>query len=490
MTKHVLSKSTFVYGCQCPKRLFLHKFKPELKPKISEARQAIFDTGTDVGLLAQKLFPGGVDASPESTYEYQKSVLLTKDLIRSGVKIIYEAAFQHEGVLAAIDILVKNGNKWEAYEVKSSTQIKEVNITDASLQYHVITGSGISLKDISIIHINNEYVRKGRLNISKLFRIESVLKDVLMTQDIVEKKIRELKKLLKNGVEPEVDIGPHCSDPYECEFTDHCWSHIPSPSVFDVSRLRESRKFELYEEGTVKLEDLNGELELTAYQEIQINSYLSGKKHINKKGVREFLSGISYPLYFLDFESFQTAVPLFNKSRPFQQIPFQYSLHYKKDKSSDLSHNFFLADGQDDPRPAFIEKLLKDTTKKGDILTYNIGFEKSIVNKLAEDFPQYQSAMTALSERMKDLMTPFRNGDYYHPSMNGSYSIKKVLPALVPEMDYDKLEISEGEMAGIAFRSMMINPDADRKKIRADLLEYCKTDTLAMVKILEVLETV
>ena len=270
----------------------------------------------------------------------------------------------------------------------------------------------------------------------------------------------------------------------------HCWKHIPDPSVFSISGLKGNKKFELYEMGILSFEDIPEDFVLNDYQQMQIETHMSGDSHIDSPEIRTYLKDISYPLYFMDFETFQPAVPLFTKSRPYQQIPFQYSLHYKKTKKALVTHTEFLADTKGDPRIPFIEQLLADTSSPGSILTYNMSFEKSVLNALADDFPKYKKEIENRCDRLVDLMPPFRKGWYYKPEMNGSYSIKSVLPALVPEMSYEGLEIGDGSSASLAFEQMLFDPHADVAAIRNQLIEYCKQDTLAMVRLLEVLEKI
>lgn len=484
-SRHLLSKSTFIRGCQCPKALYLYKHQPNLRGQISDQQQAIFDRGTSVGELAQELFPGGIDASPETPFLYQQSVIYTKKLIDDGVKIIYEAAFQYNGVLAAIDILVNKNGKWKAYEVKSSTEVKETFLLDASLQYHVITNSGIPLSDISIVYINNKYVKKGKLDVKELFTIESVKDDVLANQEFIAKKIDELKNVIKLKEVPKVGIGSHCTDPYDCDFMENCWSHIPENSVFDIAGMRADKKFALYEKGIIRYEDIkSGDLTNEKYFQ-QIEFFIKKKDSIDKKGIKEFLKSISYPLYFLDFETFNPAVPLYDQSRPYQQIPFQYSLHYLEKKNSSLKHFEYLADPKYDPRQIFIERLLTDTASPGDILTYNQSFEKGRLKELALDFPKYSKEINSRIERIKDLMTPFQQRLFYIHTMHGSYSIKQVLPAVVPELSYEDLAINNGGDVSLAFMRMVLEKDADHTELRKQMLEYCGMDTFAMVKILE-----
>lgn len=489
MARHLLSKSTFMRGCQCIKSLYLNKHQSRLKDEASVHQQAVLDRGTTVGELARHLFPGGIDASPENYFEYDKSISLTEELIDAGHTVIYEAAFQYNGVMAAVDILVKENGTWKAYEVKSTTGVREAHVTDAALQYYVITHAGIPLEDISIVHLNNQYTRMGRLEISLLFNAVSVRKEVLELQPFIATQIPRLKEVLTLPDAPTIDIGEHCWIPYGCDFIGHCWKHIPLPSVFDISRLGKKR-FELYRQGIVKFEDIPDSFELNDHQRLQVASHLNQSEHIDRPALKEYLGGLSYPLYFLDFETFNPAVPLYDHSRPYQQIPFQYSIHYKKDCAAELRHAEFLANGAGDPRPAFIEQLLYKTRMPGTILTYNQGFEKTRLKEMAIDFPQHAADLEERMSRIKDLMPPFQQMLYYTPGMNGAYSIKEVLPALVPDLRYDNLPINNGVDAGLGFEQMVYDLTSDHSALRDNLLAYCKMDTLAMVRILERLETI
>jgi len=484
--RHLLSKSTYMYGLQCPKRLWLHKNRPDLKDEQSETQEKVFERGTNVGLLARELFPGGRDASPPDPFSYPISVKQTYDWVQSGEKVIYEASFQYDRVLAAIDILIKERGKWKAYEVKSSTEVKDQYIQDAALQYYVLKNAGIELQDIFIVHLNNQYVRRGALDLKNLFVKSSVFKEVLALQDDVEKQIQINKITLARGSEPEMDIGPHCSDPYPCDFECYCWQHIPSPSVFELTRMRSEKKFSLYREGIIELEKVYESVELTVRQKLQVRGHLEGYTHIEPNSIREWLSQLQYPVYFMDFETFNPAVPLYEGSRPYQQIPFQFSVHRLDTPGGTLTHEAFLGEPETDPRPAFIQQLLRALGKKGTILAYNLPFESTRLRELQVDFPNYADDIEKIFSRTADLMEPFQKGWYYIPEMNGSYSIKMVLPALVPGMGYDGMDIAGGGEAMAAFEGMLhISNPAEKEKIRNGLLEYCKMDTLAMVKVLE-----
>ena len=491
MASHLLSKSSFIRGVQCEKQLYLYKYHYNKMDKLSEMQKAIFKRGTNIGILAQKLFPDGMDASPKSQFEYDKAVVVTKNLINENQKVIYEASFNFSDVLAIADIVVNEKNGLKVFEVKSSTSISETYIRDAALQYWVISNCGYKIKDFSIIYINNQYVRNGEIELDKLFLTESVLKLILPLQKWVEENVKRFKTVLSQKTIPKIDIGEHCYDPYTCGFYEYCRKHIPENSIFDLSGVHLTKKYDLYRSGIIKLKDIPNDVNLPKNAKLQVEVYKSKKDLIDKKAIKEFLSDLNYPIYFMDFESFQPAVPMFDNSRPYQQIPFQYSLHFKKNKKSKVEHYEFLADTGIDPRIKFIENLLRDTKSEGDILTYNKSFEVLRLKEVAEAFPKYKTEIEERINRVKDLMMPFQKKYYYTYKMQGSYSIKSVLPALIPELSYESLEINEGGLASTAYESLYSETDLMRiADIRNNLLQYCKMDTFAMVKLLEKLETI
>ncbi len=486
--KHTLSKSTFLKGLQCHKALWLNRYQPNLRDEITADQQAVFDRGHDVGKLARDLFPGGADSSPVNK-DYAGAVKRTAELIENGETVIYEAAFLYNGVLCLGDILVKSRGGWKLYEVKSSTGVKDVYLPDAAVQYYIMTGCGIKLTDVSIVYLNNQYVRQGELNLNELFTIESVLDQVESMQTEIAEQVDELKKILSRKQVPDIEIGPHCSDPYDCDFIGHCWEHVPSPSVFDINRLTTEKKFELYRSGVVKLEDIPEDYPLNNRQQIQVDAQVSGKKHIDKQEIARFLELLTYPHYYMDFETFMPAVPLFNNARPYQQVPFQFCVYYLSAKGAKPDLREFLAEAGSDPRETFILALIEATPAPGPIVVYNKAFEATRMVELARDFPTYEAELTDRQERLVDLLEPFAKGYYYDPSMGGSASIKVVLPALVKDLSYNGLPISDGGMAMQAYEHLWVETDAERKKeIRAQLLEYCKMDTNGMVRIVEELQ--
>ena len=417
---------------------------PEVRDEEDEATAAIFQQGTDVGMLARQLFPGGVDATPPSAFEYQKAVFNTAKYIAEGHKVIYEAAFQFEGVLCAVDILVKKNKKWYAYEVKGSTKVKDVFVQDAALQYYVITSSGLELEDICLIHLNSSYIRQGELDIECLFSKPSIKHEMPAQQPKVRLKIEELKKVIQGKVMPQVAVGAQCSKPYPCDFTGYCHKDIECPKP----------------------------------------DY--GKKYIDKPALKAFVAGLSYPLYFLDFESYITAVPAYDGHWSYRQIVFQYSLHIVDAHRAKPRHYSYLANDPGTPMEHLVKQLVKDIGPKGSVIVYNKTFENGRLNELKGQYPINAKKIESIQSRIVDLMVPFQKKYYYTPEMLGRYSIKTVLPALVPELSYDDLEIGNGGDASSAFYKLKDETNtAVIQTTREQLLRYCEMDTWAMVKILE-----
>jgi len=488
-----LSKSLYIRGLQCKKSLWLKKKKPEVLQAPDENAQAVFDTGTSVGELACELFGGGERI--KYTGDFNAQMAKTKELIERGTKVIYEATFCFDGILVMVDILCICENGLTINEVKSSTSVKDVYIDDASIQYYVISSLGYKVSGVNIIHIDSSYVRGEKLELEKLFHAEDVTEQIMQKQSEIPQILNKFEEILSKNVEPEVDIGPHCSNPYHCDAWEYCWCEqrgIPEYSVFNISRLRSDKKFDLYKNGVVKFEDIKELDKFNASQQIQIRSELSKEQIIDKEAIKEFLETLSYPLYHLDFETFQQAVPEFVGLSPYEQIPFQFSIH-KEDGKGNLEHFEFLAEAGADPRYELARNLIKFIPQDACVLAYNMSFEKGVIRRLAEIYPQISNELMAIHDNIKDLMAPFASKSYYHPKMQGSYSIKYVLPALVPEFEsaYKDLNlIHHGGEAMQAYAAIACMNETQRDVYKKALLEYCKLDTLAMVKVLEKLREV
>ena len=481
-----MSKSLFIRGLQCHKSLYLDRYQRELKDEVTEEKQALFESGTDVGILARDLFPGGVEV-PYEGLSPREQLDMTASEIQKGTENIYEAAFSYNNVFMKADILHKGRHGWALYEVKQSTGVKQVHVNDVALQYYVVKGTGLPVSKAFLVYINNQYVRHGAIEVNKLFAIEDLTDRVKEKQEFIAEEIGKMREML-TGSAPDIEIGAWCDDPYECDFKGHCWQHIPEDSVFTLKRIGVNR-FDLYRQGIIRLEQIPLHV-LNDAQRMQVEFFLEKKETVNRKAVGEFLNSLWYPLYFLDFETFMSPVPPFDGTSPYQQIPYQYSVHVLEREGAELRHHEFLAEPNVDPREEIAERLAALIPDDACVVAYNSSFEARILNELAEWLPRYGGKIERIVSNMRDLMAPFRRRDVYYWQMKGSHSQKAVLPALVPDMGYEGLEVMNGGMAMEAYFAMCEAKDpSEVNRIRASLLEYCKLDTLGMVRILEKLRS-
>jgi hypothetical protein len=477
-----LSKSLYIRGLQCHKSLYLDRHRPELRAEATPELEALWASGHEVGVYAHMLFPGGV-VVPFDGMTKDEQLAKTREEIDRGTKAIYEAAFSHDDVFVKADIVVRNRGYWDLYEVKSSTSVKEHYWDDVAIQYYVLSGCGIPVNKAYLVHINNGYVRDGDIVPEELFVIQDITGVVREKQASIPDTLAGMRAMLRGEV-PQIEIGPHCTDPFECDFMPFCWRHVPEASVFSL-RGRGIDRWELYRQGVIRLEDVPLD-SLNLMQRMQVEYFLDKKSHADPKKIREFLEKVGYPVCFLDFETFASAIPLFDGTRPYQQVPFQYSLHRIDAEGEAPKHFEYLAHPGPDPRKEIAEKLLGEIPFSAWVLVYNMAFEKRVLKELGESLPGLRRRLNAVAEGMIDLMEPFRRRDIYHWRMNGSYSLKSVLPVLVPEMTYDGMEISDGAMASEAYFTMgeMSDPN-ELSRLRKALLDYCRQDTLGLVRLLE-----
>jgi hypothetical protein len=485
MTKKIftLSKSRYIRGLQCHKSLWLYTHDRNLR-KVSKSATASFDQGNEVGELARDIFPGGKFIEFAGV-PFDVQISETQKALKTA-KVIYEATFSYGGVLVKADIMRKVGRSWELYEVKASNDVKDIHLDDIAVQYYVISGSGVPVSKTFVTHLNKEYVRKGDLDVQALFASEDVTADIKAKQTAIKTTIEKLQKMLA-GKMPKIDIGPHCSKPYDCDFKGHCWKDIPENSIFNLAG-NGVKKWALYKEGIVRMEDIPLD-KLKGQQLQQVKAYLDKKLVVDRKGLKAFLKDIWYPLYYLDFETFLAAVPPYDGLRPYQQIPFQYSLHIQKRAGGKLSHKEFLAKPNCDPRKELLDSLLDEIPDDACVLVYYQPFEKARLKELARQFPKKAKKINAIISNVRDLLVPFKGRALYFWEQQGSHSIKKVLPAFVKGMSYEGLEVGDGGEAIEAYQKMCKVADDTQElaRIRKALLEYCCQDTLAMVRLLEVI---
>ena len=482
-----LSKSTLLMGRQCSKLLWFRYNAKDQIPAPDEGQQAVFDQGHEVGELAKQLFPGGIeiDTAPG---DFDGAIRRTQEALKQR-RPIYEATFSHGGGYARADILVPvAGGAWDLVEVKSTTSLKdEVHLPDIAFQAFVLTGSGIKLRKCFLAHINNEFVRHGPIDPQKFFTLAEVTQPVsALSRDIAD-QIDAMQRVIGAKSHPDIKIGPHCDSPYTCALHDRCWSFLPEASVFTLYRGGQ-KAFGLLERGIQKIADIPADVELTDNQSIQRAAVLAGQPHIDRPALAAFLGQLEYPVSYLDFETIGTAIPLFDGSSPYQQIPFQYSLHIVRQPGAAPEHFSHLAEGTADPRPEFMRHLVENLPAAGSVVTYNASFETSRLEECCALLPDYQPWLRKLKPRIVDLLLPFRGFRYHHPDQNGSNSMKAVLPALTGS-GYENLTIQEGGTASREFLRVIYGEvtDAERHRVRQALEEYCALDTLGMVQIVNAL---
>ncbi len=489
------SKSKYCDFKQCPKIPWLKKYKPE-EYVVDAETQARFTAGNEVGDLAMGLFGEYVEATsykPDGSLDLDRMKALTKQYLKEGKENICEASFDYRGLYCAVDILKKNGDGYDLYEVKSSTSPdKHVYIVDTSYQRYVLEKCGVRVKKVYLVTIDTSYVFDGVLDLKKLFKITDVTASVDEEIGGVEDALREAEKVMKCRDEPKVGLSMACHKPYACAFFDYCTRDLPSPSVFSLYNLRFPQKLALYQSGVRGFEDIVRE-NVTLSSEIcrrQVEYALQDKgAYIDKAGIETFLKTLTYPLCFLDFESVQPLIPQYVGTRPYQQIPVQYSLHILTGPSGTLLHREFLGRSEEDPRRALAERLTADIPDDVCVLAFNKSFECNRITELAEAFPDLSGHLLKIRDNVKDLLVPFQKGFYYNRDMGGSFSIKSVLPALFPddpELNYHSLEgVHNGSEAMELFPRLKNMPAEERARAEHNLLKYCELDTFAMVKIYE-----
>ena len=484
-----LSKSKFMAGWQCLKRLYLEVQQPELLGEPDEQTRAVFEQGHEVGRQARKKFPGGVliEAGPEEMGKALKRTNLAA--ADEQCPAIFEATFTHDNVLARVDILERlPGSTWRLIEVKSSTAVKDYHLYDVAIQRLILENLGMKVVPC-LMYLNREYVYDGiEYDLEKLFIIQDVTEETAAIEERVKDLLCEEQKVLSRVEPPAIAPGDHCTRPYECVFYDLCNKPLPSDHISYLPGISAKKREELASRGIESIKEIPNDFPLTDRQRHAWECARTGKAWFGER-IKDDLRNLQYPLYYMDFETLGVALPRHAGMSPYDQIPFQWSLHVQRIPGGGLEHYEFLADDANDPRRDFAESLCRVIGMKGSVLAYNKGFESGRLRELAEWLPQYKEGIENIQGRLWDPL-PVVRANVYHPEFRGSYSLKWVLPALVPEMTYEGMEVGEGSEAGLAWEKM-VRTDAgseERKRLREALLAYCKQDTLAMVRLVEVLQ--
>jgi predicted RecB family nuclease len=479
-----ISKSKFIAGVQCLKRLYWQVHEPELAAEPDGATEAIMQQGHDVGMLARRLFPGGVEVCERSL---DQAIRATRELVANrDVPAIFEGVFEHDGVLVRVDVLHRRADgRWRLIEVKSSASKKQEHLDDVAIQYRVLSRCGLDVGSCCLAHVNRNYVfQGGMVDPWRFFRIRNVTRRVARLQPKLTFQLRAAFTVLSMPKEPDIAPGRHCVVPITCEFYDRCNTQRPDDHIGCLPRIHASAMEELEEMGIESIREIPDDFELSEIQRRAATCVQTGEPWYSPE-LRQVLGGLTYPLYFADFETVNPAIPRFPGLRPYDHLPFQFSVHVRLQPGAELEHCEFLGTDRSDPRREFISSLCHALGESGSILVYS-SFESQRLSDLASWFPEFADRITAIQARLFDLL-PIVREHTYHPAYAGSYSIKSVLPALVPDMSYYGMEVADGQSAGLAWTSM-VRGGLDRggcDRIRKALLDYCGQDTLAMVRLLD-----
>jgi hypothetical protein len=479
-----LSKSRFLVGLQCRKRLYLEVHNRELATDPGPATQRIFASGHEVGELARDQFPGGILIDPPP-YEVERALQETEAAIDAGASVLYEPAFMHNNVLIRIDILSRaETGEWDLIEVKSTTKTSDTHVADTGIQRYVARGAGLSIRNTYVMRLNRECRYP---DLSNLFELDEVSDRIGEMWPELEPRVAEFSELLGQPGTPDVPIGKHCTSPYDCPFIEHCWRHVKHPSIFTIPRISEKKIDALIEQGVTGLAEVPETFKLSENQRRYVELFQSGGTQILWPAVTDALANLEHPLYFLDFETMAEPVPRLDGLGPYHQYPFQFSLHVRQEDGS-IEHREYLHADDSDPRRPLMEALIRAIGETGTIVAYNASFEQRVIRDLSRRFPEHRRQLLGYVNRFFDLLSIFRD-HYFDPAFAGSNSIKKVLPVLVPDLSYATLEIQSGDVAQLAWKEMLSALDASKRLARAESLKkYCELDTWAMVRLYQVLK--
>ena len=484
----VLSKSRFMIGLQCHKGLYFSCYYPKLADPIGPAQQAIFDTGTKVGKLARNIYPGGT-LIKENHFQHEQAVKSTQKALQDpSIPAIYEAAFLYDNIRIRADILVRtNDGLFDLIEMKSATKTKEGHIPDAAIQLYVLHGCGINIRHASIGHLNNQYVYQGgEYELDKLFQIDDITIAAKDKLPEIVLQLHDMREMLYQAEPPDIKVGRQCSNPYDCAFQGYCNASLPEHYILQLPRVSKEVLTTLTAAGIEDIRDIPIDFAgLNATQQRVRDCVVNNRIYLDTDIVGE-LNQLEYPIHFLDFETFNPALPLYIGTSPYKMLPFQWSNHILNEDGS-IRHEEFLHDGFDDPRMKFARTLLQTLGDKGSIVVYS-SFEAARIKELMQVLPHLSDELHELLARIVDLLKLVRT-HYYHPEFHGSFSIKSVLPALVPDLGYSDLEINDGGLASTAYAEI-VNPDTKQERrdhLRKCLLDYCERDTEAEVRLYQTL---
>ncbi len=484
-----LSKSRYLSGDQCHLRLWYDSYERDLAPPPDASLQAVFDTGHEVGHLACKRYPHGHFVAHDHRH-VRDALKETRQVIEAGtVPVLFEPAFRHEGVLVRVDILERlPRGGWRLGEVKSTVRLKEIHIPDVAVQLWVLRGAGLDVREVEVVTLDKNYVYDGiRLDLDALFKRHPVTDQAEALQETVSTRVGEMLTVLSASAAPEVSPGAHCFEPNDCPYYAHCTRDFvwPDHGIGELPSLHPSGRARLEAAGIEEIRDIPGDFGLPPLQDV-VRRAVQQQRPIVHGDISSSLARLVSPIHYLDFETFMPAIPRFPGTSPYDTIPFQFSVHTERDAAS-LEHTDYLHEVEDDPRPHVADRLIEAVGTEGSICTYST-YERRILKELATALPERAERLNAISDRLFDLH-PVVKRTYYDPEFRGSFSIKSVLPVLVPGMSYDDLEIPDGRAASARYLRAFGNAAHEqRQQTFDDLRAYCERDTLAMVRLRQALD--
>lgn len=480
----MLTKTAYLAFSQCPKQLWLHAYRHELAAPPDPMVQRRLRAGQEVDLLARKQFPNGrtipYRAHPEAMAP------LTRQAIEDGSETLFQGTFTLDDLLVKVDILTKTDSGWHLIEVKSSTKYKEAeHLPDIAFQVYVLRQAGMFINQASLMHLNSDCRAP---DLSHLFRLTDVTDAVEAFLPTVAADTAVMRRLLAEHNQPNENIGRHCIRPYACPFYAHCWQGVDGLTIYDIPRLNAQMERQLQEAGVRYLTEIPAAASLTATQQKFVDFHGRQEINIDHAAIQQALAELQYPLYFLDFETIDHAIPIFDDCKPYQQVPFQYSCHIVTEDGT-VTHRDYLHIDASDPRRPLAESLSSDIGDTGSLIAYNIPFERSVLRHLADSLPEYAEQLLDMAARLWDQLPIFRK-HYRDYRFGKSNSLKSVLPVVAPHLNYEILDVSNGAQAQVVWEEMIGEGEtAVKQKLIQQLLAYCHLDTLAMVEIHYVLET-
>jgi CRISPR/Cas system-associated exonuclease Cas4 (RecB family) len=495
MRIHRLSKSRFVAGLQCERRLWMLVNRPQDRREPTQAEKHRMEIGTAFGRDVTRLFPGGIEISADHEHP-EEALEQTAARLNGEAPAIFEAAFLHHNVLIRADILKRselNLDAWKLIEVKSSSNSDSSRganlkkyVSDMAVQLYVLEGAGVSVDSISIAWVNSDYERVGELDWRRLVAFEDQTGAVRARSAKIASELDHFLEMIDRPSMPGAVYGKtKCG---VCEFSEFCWSEELEDSVIYIPRISQKMLHELSALGVRRISEVPAEYKLTKSQEPfrEALRYPDGKL-VRPDRLTQWLEDLEYPIRYLDFETWNPCIPPFGKTRPYAQIPFQYSVHIQHEPGGEPSPREFLASVPGDPRPEFIEHLLADLGETGSIVVHHAEFETRRIRELATFSPPHAVALLSLLSRIEDTEIPFKEYWYLHPDLMGSSSIKVVLPTMAPDLSYEGMEIADGQSASVCFEEMYAGNLSGEafETARQNLLKYCRMDTLAMVRVVE-----